>query len=1133
MPCETQPCCSPELLDLLPSEMSLRVTWPSATCPIAATAFIIKRRQDKILLGVNGTTRSLSYSTDEFQGSCGRSYKFEIEEDLSTINSMTSKAVLRLHVIERKKTRKTVSWNIHWGVALAMKNDLPAGSTYQFSVSGNPAPLTASYSSGLNGLASSIIATGASTLAKAFNVESHPGWDIGSLVVPEVNVATLVNPINDLSFVTGNWTGAQHKSGMIISFGTTKYGNGGWFAKKIDFIRRGPALRSYEQPYEYLAKSRFNAFVLSRRVDPQVQGELLGFSYVVGPTNCDDCRHSGIGIAWGVDEIVEVEDPNGVYDLTFDPALLHAEVSVDSVFVPNEIASLPYSGAGDCSAIFKPPVTYKVSDGSQVPGYPDGPGFWSHMLSLDGRPRKTLSGASAAVGLETNSVRDILQDLHTGKATMRSTLLAEVLIDVTDDPTRVKEWSCWMSDDPVDMNSPDQSTASWIGSFKYHGDPTEFKFNDQATITKEGCKYVFRNCPGSNLIADIVPASSAPIFPMPCTLDADNPAIKEDNVQIIGGSPPGIVVTPVITVIPISNGVVPAPNPRIVFPRTKNPIGSIYGTTGTDFSASPASPNSIQNLQFKPHADVQTSFTGVMGSEVRYYPIENTIAYSGHPFHYGSFSAHYPGIIVGNFYGCGRLTVVDTGSPSDYELHEVISVTHDPRDMPWTNIPIPVQKGPGRGKTATPLAPDLVPWHGLNFGNMGADCDRTNVPDPNYVCTPIFDRYRSNGSPWWGLDPNPAITGVRPGRPRDFQYSEMKISRSSIAFDPSTGSVSMTVTYTVLTYLAKPYSRSISYDITGRFENEPQQTPDHPLQSFTINARSYFMYGFVELRKAVYRSQPGVVVDECLRPNADRSRSIDLDFVSDAPANFKDEKVTMPGSGAPVGGFFDSERLEMVFNRPQVPVNDFLKPTPSIVTLMAATPSYGKISDAAYQGFILYMTGGYIAPGSHPASLPFNGDTSKYTVTACSYSPPAYVHPDSLPTPVLLDFSATKVTLSLGPEIQGPYQFGSTMTYSLPATFPIGIGGTHTLVPDQHDSHWVEEVVGPPYLRSMLVAGSWVLNIFDADLTRPQARRVVARYALPCTPKSRFNHNGDTTLQLVSGDKSFADWPFYLKVTSS
>lgn len=326
----------------------------------------------------------------------------------------------------------------------------------------------------------------------------------------------------------------------------------------------------------------------------------------------------------------------------------------------------------------------------------------------------------------------------------------------------------------------------------------------------------------------------------------------------------------------------------------------------------------------------------------------------------------------------------------------------------------------------------------------------------------------------------PMAAGVKDGPFTDLEFVGYQIIASNVSIDPCNGRVECTINYRVF------WIRRVPIESSGDFLSE---TPP-----FSYYRLAFFQYGFADNHVATFSA--AVSTDLSLRPNINKDRVITLTFESDLTTGRYYLAPDLSGSA--------SRKLE-------------------------AMPSSGD-----WAAFAAYM-----------ASMPY---ASFPRLTNAVVNCGAMPYPGSVAAPNVINFSGASVAVTLEPQAGAHDVMGcaSSFTYTLPDSLPADWAGEHTLIADINEPHWIEEVAVAPFVKAILSPYDWTLTLFEADCSNPvstqivpltysatrraEPRRVVARYRLPCVHWQGFEGNGSNLFELVSADRSVADWPIRLRV---
>lgn len=391
-------------------------------------------------------------------------------------------------------------------------------------------------------------------------------------------------------------------------------------------------------------------------------------------------------------------------------------------------------------------------------------------------------------------------------------------------------------------------------------------------------------------------------------------------------------------------------------------------------------------------------------------------------------------------------------------------------------------------------------------------------PQPNITCGILSGAPVSIPPPDWVASP-----GVLPGVLQSLEYVDFQIANSTVTIDPCQQAVRCSVYYWIRYTRRVPRSLSASWENFHRFAVGGVPGPWSSVGSESCSTDTYYQYGFIEPRRADFSAN--VPTDLCLRPNLGKSRVITLTFVADV--------VDRDGFSGPcpvVGGALTTDRAFFSNWTNATSTNCRSMPTPS-----------------EWAGWLALATNDF---GVSAGDVFTDGGLDKSVMLAYASSIGNFDDPSTIATPNLIDFSGASVAVRMEPEpgSHGVIDCPSQLQYTLPDDFPSPWSGEHTLEADAREPQWVEEAVAAPFVRAMLSPIDWTLTLFEADCEAPvestvvpavaltasvrrEPRRVVARYRLPCSQCHRFLCHETNCLELISCDRSVAEWPFYLEVS--
>lgn len=412
---------------------------------------------------------------------------------------------------------------------------------------------------------------------------------------------------------------------------------------------------------------------------------------------------------------------------------------------------------------------------------------------------------------------------------------------------------------------------------------------------------------------------------------------------------------------------------------------------------------------------------------------------------------------------------------------------------------------------------------GLDVFDPETPMTRNGAAETSEPFTAIYQKFaqtpknclNSPGTPYPG---EAADTGVLPGVPCDLESSHVQIRCSTVSIDPCGSAVTCKVVYWTYFWKRVPIRLEGEFDVYTRTNINDPFVFDH--SSGPLIFKSYYQYGFVEQRIATFSA--AVSTDLCLRPNLDKTRTITLTLDNDGPHLWTTgSDAECPGQPiqAPNG-----ERL-------------FLRSPNGTLESSLNWPQIKSDVESAVLPLI-------------PVGTEYGGGSGlvKIIITANRSSVGGLPDPATIAMPNIADWSGATVEVKLTPGF-GAHDIlnaADTFRYTLPSSFPVDWAGEHELLADTNEPQWVEEVAAAPFVKAMLSPDDWTLTLFAADCSVPvvtqvlpfaglsgraEPRRVVARYRLPCNQRQRFDTNGANTLELISCDRSVAEWPLTLKVT--
>ncbi len=292
-----------------------------------------------------------------------------------------------------------------------------------------------------------------------------------------------------------------------------------------------------------------------------------------------------------------------------------------------------------------------------------------------------------------------------------------------------------------------------------------------------------------------------------------------------------------------------------------------------------------------------------------------------------------------------------------------------------------------------------------------------------------------------------------------------------------------------------PYDFWLGWDDT----TAPQPNP----RTIIHDHDEFFVTGYTQFRVATYK-QAFSDADQCLRPNPNRNRTVDLPFFSDVAVSPRAQR------------FQNQAEADLAY---------------SGCTPGQTAPFTGPPTQCAHSN----LTAHYCAIGAGKRDMGY---------TPIEYGGDGWVHdvittftPATAPA---FDVNDPDVSLGGGPvELRSvpvdpsayvlPYGYSLQYQVKIESTEDtFSFNGTYVLIKDL-GKNWVVETNVAPYLIAVLSSGIWTLEFFAPNDSQ-DCRKVVARYRIAGYPDSRFNRLGKTQMQLVSADWSVGQWPFYVIV---
>lgn len=434
-------------------------------------------------------------------------------------------------------------------------------------------------------------------------------------------------------------------------------------------------------------------------------------------------------------------------------------------------------------------------------------------------------------------------------------------------------------------------------------------------------------------------------------------------------------------------------------------------------------------------------------------------------------------------------------------------------------------------------------WNVANKAGPSGALSRTTTTNDcvGLTCSPtLYDRAMGfTDVPIFAVPGNPGGThivtanssGAASGAYQDMEYGQFEVKSSVLTMNCCEGWLECAITYWV--YYVRRDHANFHVDYTSPAWTPPAPPPiPLPLQTIVFDDQWYFQYGFIEARRAVFRAN--IQTDLALRPNIAKNRVVNLPFVSDAAVDFsQSDFIGVWGNPSDLyhGGRVFLRSSVGVVGSPTIVVN-----IPPLGTWSNFTDPIRNCSDYCNQF------------GINTGATSANADGSVTTINSRTESYGPMPHPDAIATPAVVDWTTATVDVWLDQLIGAHDVTGCSPSfrYSLPPSFPSDWSGEHLLLADSHEPNWIEELTSAPFVKAILSPLDWTLTLFaekcptqtvglipkaiPAATVRIEPRRVVARYRLPCNQRRRFDCNGANVLELVSCDRTVADWPLTLTV---